>query len=83
MFQDAGAIYLFCRDCEAYETCNHEYGKIHPVSLYVYRYLSEIEKGFLHYPNPGSWEHQQDWFITLLSTAQAELEALRKADKGN
>jgi len=78
---EACRVMNFCRDCLEYQTCNHSYGKVHPAALYVYRYLSEIEKGFVHYPAPGSWEYQQEWFITLLSAAQNELESLR-AKKG-
>jgi len=73
-------IYAFCRQCSEYETCTHEFAKVHPVSIYVYRYLQDIEAGFKIYPQPGSWENQQDWFIYLLNSAQAELESLRQAE---
>ena len=67
----------FCRDCEKYKTCSKSYGKIHPISQYVYRYLIDIENGFKVYPHGKSWEYEPEWFIMLLTAAQNELHSIQ------
>ena len=72
----AGEIW-FCQDCELYETCKKQYGKIHPISLYVYRYLVDMENGCKIYPNGKSWEYEPEWFVRLLNSATAKLHELQ------
>ena len=73
----AGEIW-FCRDCELYETCNRQFGKVHPLSLYVYRYLIDMENGVKIYPHCRSWEYEPEWFIQLLTSATAKLHEIQK-----
>jgi hypothetical protein len=76
--------YAFCQDCEACQTCDKTYGKVHPIASYVYRYLMDIEAGFKIYPGGRSWEYEPDWFISLLTAAQNELHSIQSEEaKGN
>jgi hypothetical protein len=77
---NAGTI-CFCQDCELYETCKHDFGKIHPLSLYVYRYMVEFESGSRIYPNGKSWEYEPDWFLSLLTAATNEYRTITAEGK--
>jgi hypothetical protein len=80
LIKTEAGVRCFCQDCELVTVCNHSYGKIHPISLYVYRYLQDIEAGFKIYPHGKSWEYEPEWFINLLNSAQNELHKAQ-ADK--
>lgn len=69
---------IFCRECEANETCEHKYNKIHPISAYVYKYMIEFENGVKIYPKGRSWEYEPEWFVNLLTAAQNELHRIQE-----
>ena len=73
--------YAFCRDCEQNKTCDHSYGKIHPISGYIYHYLIEFENGVKIYPQGKSWEYEPEWFVNLLTVAQNKLHEIQADPK--
>jgi len=66
-------VKYFCSDCERESCCDYKHPKLHQTTRYIYRYLLETQNGNTNYPRPGSWEHQTEWFTSLLTTAQNEL----------
>ena len=72
--------YLFCRDCEQYETCGHNYRKILQCNKTVIEYSYEIERGFNMYPVDGNYEKQPIWFMDLLRLCEQYKAEIRKSN---
>lgn len=80
-------IYGICRQCQLSAKCpkTELYPIISPMAAYVMKYHGEIQSGFAVYPEPGGWEQQPTWFVSLLSAFRAKLQELSKTtgNKGN
>lgn len=79
-----------CPACERQKECKKtdDMNFISPLSMYIIRYLIEQRAGFMHYPLPGTWEDQPEWFMACLDIgrsafASAERREYEEAQKRN
>jgi hypothetical protein len=68
----------FCSNCERQGNCDFQHPKVHRTAWYIYQYVMQIANGHLAYPQPGSWEYQPTWFMSLLWSGQRELDRLQR-----